>query len=342
MASIYKKNNTIYISWYDPFLGKNKNKSTGLIYNKLNMKKAKLMAVEFQKSIDIEVNKRNQLGIKRNSIEKTIDHFLQINSNKNPKTIYEYNRFFKLFTEKFNVKDPATLINKNSCEEWLISLSKYNYQSNALYAYNKVLKKYLNFLFEYNYIPMFRLNKDVVYKQEVKDIIVFTPEDLNLLMNNLDQKNENFKVTFYLLLYTGLRPSDIYNICGKDVDLKNRTIKYYSEKTKQYFYVPFHRKLKPIMQERINQVGDSNLIKYETIGNIGKAFRRYLKMLNLDKKGYNLRTFRKTFITLAHQNDIDLATVAKIVGHKKITTTEKYYNRLSILKQANELKKLKF
>ncbi|MDD3559131.1 MAG: hypothetical protein PHW27_11245, partial [Melioribacteraceae bacterium] len=42
----------------------------------------------------------------------------------------------------------------------------------------------------------------------------------------------------------------------------------------------------------------------------------------------------------AHDCGIDLATVSKLVGHKQITTTAKYYNKISISKQLKELQKL--
>jgi len=43
-----------------------------------------------------------------------------------------------------------------------------------------------------------------------------------------------------------------------------------------------------------------------------------------------------------HNCGADLATVSKLVGHRQVTTTEKYYNKLSILNKSNELNKLRF
>jgi integrase len=145
-----------------------------------------------------------------------------------------------------------------------------------------------------------------------------------------------------MLLYTGLRPSDIYNIEVKDIDMEANTFNYYSEKTDEYFQLPIHRELRPILYDRIKEVKEGKLFMYETIGNIGRAFRRYLKKLNLNNKGYTLRTFRKTVVSLMHDSGVDLATVSKLVGHKQITTTEKYYNKLSLQKKSDELNKLKF
>lgn len=341
MASVYTKNNKIYISWYDPFTGKNKNKSTKLSNTKQNRKKAQVIATELQKKINESYEKFKQIGIIKNTIGSAIDHFLKVNSDKHFKTIQGYKNFFSKFVTKFPEYEPCLLINKLTCEEWLLSFRKSRYQPNTLHGITKILKKFLNFLFEYNYVPVFKLNRDVTYKPEVKDIIVFQENDLKNMIDSLKDKNDNFKTAFYLLLYTGLRPSDIYNIKVDDIDLNKGTIKYFSEKTKEYFEVPFHPELKPILDERIKQIQEGKILEYETINNLGKAFRRFLAKLKLQHKGYTLRTFRKTFITLAHQSGMDLATVSKLAGHKKITTTELYYNRLSISKQSSELKKFK-
>ena len=70
----------------------------------------------------------------------------------------------------------------------------------------------MNFLFEYNYTPMFKINREVKTKPEVKEKIIFTDEDLSEVLNGLKGKNSNFQTTIFLLAYTGLRPSDILNI----------------------------------------------------------------------------------------------------------------------------------
>jgi integrase len=342
MSSIYKKGSKIYVSWYDQYEGKVKNKSTGLVYNKENMKKASQFAKEFQKALDERNEKLRSVGIKKATIDAAINHFLKNNSDKNKLTVKGYNTFFDKFTQRFDRSDPCSKITKLSCEDWLTSFRQSQYQQNTLFGITKILKKFLRFLFEYNYVPMFVLNKDVTYKPQVKPIVVFSGTDLIELTEKLDAKNNNFTTTFYLLLYTGLRPSDIYNLKVEDVDLENKVLRYYSPKSKDYFEVPFHPELKPILEKRIDEVKSGNLLCYETIGNMGKAFRRFLKQIGLNNKGYNMRTFRKSFITTAHESGLDLATVSKLAGHYRITTTEKYYNKLSLTKKASELDKINF
>lgn len=340
MASIFKKGNKIYISWFDTFANKTKNKSLGLDYNYENLKKAKLFEKDFQKNLDLEKEKINRLGLIKDNLGSAMEHFYRNNSNKDPRTIDEYVWFFEKFNKRFPKEESCTQLTKLSCESWLTSLRETAYQPNTLFKLSKVLKKFLRFLFEYNYAPMFMLNSDVTFKRQVKPIIVFSDDDLAKLIEGLVNKNQNFVTTFYLLIYTGLRPSDIYELTVDSVDVKNKVLSYYSPKTNEHFRVPIHEVLLPVLVERIKEVKEGKLLEYESINNMGKALRRYLSQLKLTGKGYNLRTFRKTFISLAHQGGMDLATVSKLVGHKQITTTERHYNQLSISKQTNELKKL--
>ncbi|KUG25275.1 hypothetical protein ASZ90_004903 [hydrocarbon metagenome] len=305
------------------------------------MKKSKEIAKQFQKGLDFRNKKYKQLGIVKTTIQDAFDRFLAINSNKNPTTIKEYKWFYEKFQSHFNPSKPATSITKTTCEDWLISLRKTKYSQNTLCGFNKTLKKFLRLLFEYSYVPVFILNKDVTFKAQVKDVNIFSETDLMTFMEGLASKNSNFRTTFSMLLFTGLRPTDIYKIKAEDIDLENKKMKYYSQKTDEYKEVPLHEDLISILRVRINEVKSGNLIHYSDVHNIGRAYREYIKEIGLRNKGYTLRTFRKTFVSLAHESGIDLATVSKLAGHSQITTTERYYNRLGMTKKTDELNKLR-
>lgn len=341
MASIYKKGKYIYISWYDPGLGKTVNRSTSLKYSRENLKKAKEISKAIQDKLDSTMEQFKKLGIKRVTIESAMEHYLENNSDKNPKTIYEYKNFIKRFSQTFPKDSSCSIINKLSSEKWLNEIKKLPLEQNSKFSICKNLKKFLNFLFEYNYIPYFKLNKDVLVKMEVKEIVIFSAEDIKKLFNNLNEKNSNFRTAIYLMFFTGLRPTDILYVKVKDIDLENKTMKYFSQKTKDAFIVPLHEDLLPVLIKRIEEVKSGRIFEYSTGNEIGRAFRRYLKKIDLTDKNYTLRTFRKTFISLAHEHGIDLATVSKIVGHKRISTTAKFYHKLDISKQSDELKKFK-
>jgi len=152
--------------------------------------------------------------------------------------------------------------------------------------------------------------------------------------SNLEQR-----VTQHNNKHTGLRPSDLLNWEVKDINLENKTVQYYEQKIKDYWIIPIHDNLIEVLRKRIETVKEGRIFEYENIGNMGRAYRRYLESLELKGKGYTMRTFRKSFISLAHELGIDLATVSKLVGHKQITTTQKYYSKIGLGKQSAELNK---
>lgn len=354
MASIYKRNNTIYISWYDQIKKKKLSKSLNLKYSKSNWANAKKIALEFEHQLSKSFEEFKKLDINKSSIKAAFEHFLKINQNKHKNTITEYKIFREKFQLSFNFHDDCSVINKSSVEDWLLKISKLkrtvkgkevDYSKNSKHSYAKVLKKFLNFLFEYNYLPTFKINSELIPRAEIKQIVVFDENDLNTFIEKLADKNDNFKMAMHLLIYTGLRPTDIYNITVKQIDVKASLLSYYSEKTKEFLKVPIHHKLLNLIELHIqknNLTAHDKLIQYASEKNIGLAFRRYLKEIGLDKKGYTLRTFRKSFISLAHASGIDLSTVSKLVGHHNILTTQKYYNKFNLLKAKSELTKINF
>ena len=342
MAIIRERGGIWHIQWYDPFERKVTSKSTGLTATESNYKKAQRYAKQFQEKLSQKYRKQKELGIERVSINEAFEHFKRNNQGKHPKTIEDYNRFFRLFSNTFNKSLPCTSINKINVEAWLNNIKKLDFAQNTIHGYFKQLNHFLNFLFEYNYTPMFRINREVKTRPEVKEKIIFNDEDLNKVIKNLKDKNSNFQTTIFLLTYTGLRPSDILTITGKDIDLPNRVLKYYSPKRKKFREIAFHEKLVPILRKRIKENGKGKLLDYNEIGNLGKALRRYLKDIQLNGRNYSVRTFRKTFITLCRSRyDMDASVVMELVGHEHLNTTDRYYNQISINKMREELKKFR-
>jgi integrase len=187
---------------------------------------------------------------------------------------------------------------------------------------------------------MFKINRAVKTKPEIKEKIVIADSDIDTIFSNLNTKTQNFKTAIYLLFYTGLRSSEILTIETKDVDLNNLIINYYSPKAKLYRQIPFHQELAPILQSRLEKVPNGKIIKYSSVEILNRAFTRYLHRLGLDGAGYTARTFRKTFITLCRcKYNMDETIVKELVGHIHENTTDKYYNKISMNRMREELSK---
>ena len=347
MAYIRIKNNRYHIVWYDRALKKNRTLSTGLKATKRNKAKANQIAKEFETSLAEKYKTvSTEFGGGLNStIDKAIAHFYEVNQNKNRKTILGYKHFFDKFLDGDHFKkiDHVCIITKRNVESWILSIDTERYQQNTLYGITKNLNKFLNFLFEYGYIPFFKINKDLKFKPETKEIVTFSEDDVELILNNLKQRSRNLQVSILLLIYTGLRPSDIINIERKDIDLTEGILKYYSQKTRKYFTVPLTEELVKKIEPLIGTLGPTErIIEFKNYQILTREINKYLKRLNLKEKGYNARTFRKTFVSLAFKSHVDYVTTSELVGHSNISTTKKYYTKLSMEQKREEINKIKF
>lgn len=341
MASVYEKGKYYYISWYDPLRGKTVNRSSKLTITKENKRIAEKYARALQEKLDEEVEKCNQVGLKRITIKSAFEHFLRNNSDKHPKTHLDYHRFYRKFIETFDEKGQCTQIDKLTAEQWLSVIKKLPLQKNSIFDYYKQFNHFLNFLFEYNYLPMFKINRDVKPKREIKEKITFKDEDLKRIFSNLTDKSDGFKLLTYLAAFTGLRSSDLLTIEAKRVNLDERELQYYSPKRKVWRIIGFHEELVPILKRQLDIDGEGKLLPYSKIESVNRAFTRYFTEIGLSSKGYTARIFRKTFVTLCSRSNLNPAVIRELVGHEHTNTTDRYYKEISIEDMKNELKKLK-
>lgn len=341
MASVYSKRKILYISWFDWSLNKTKNRSTRLADTPENRRKAQNIAKELQNELDKKKDEFEKAGIlKGSTIGGAFDHFLRNNANKHKKTRNEYNMFFQLFSQRFNRDSPCTIINKLDIEAWLISVRDgLNKAQNTKHIYYKQCRHFLNFLFEYSYIPMFMINSSVQIRPERKEIITFRRDEIDKIFNNLGKKNSNFTTFIWMAYYTGLRPSSLITIKAEMIDLEQMLYHYWDAKRKKWIENPFHFDLLPILKKRIAEVKTGEIIQYKDATAVSKAFRKYLRKIGLYSPGVNSKTFRKTFISRASAT-MELSAVSKLVGHENITTTDRYYNKVDLERQRKELHKL--
>ncbi len=136
--------------------------------------------------------------------------------------------------QKIKTDTPCLIINKRVAEDfllWLISLK--HLQQNTKYRIQKNFLKFLRFLFEYEYISkMFLINRDVKSRAKVGEPLIFNYENRQNIVDDLSnkEKNGNFRTMIMLLMYTGLRPSDVINVTTDQIHLEKMEIKFYSSK----------------------------------------------------------------------------------------------------------------
>ena len=355
-----------YIRYKHPVTNKWNAVSTKLKSSRRNYK----FALEFRDSFMAELEKAVDIEVRHGDVQFAFNKFKELNASKSDSTRESYDFFFGYMIQRIKPDTPCFTINKDVAEDFLLWLNKLEHlQQNTKFGIQKNFQKFLNYLLEKEYVtkPII-ISKDVKIRAKVNEPLIFSDADRNAILDRLSSdleisqlltqkkedkeykkkqkpvpyvKNSNFRTMVMMLMYTGLRPSDIINITTDHVDLKKMEMKFYSSKIDKWFIRPIHTLLKEVLANRISEVKTGRLLDYGEVKNMGKAFNRYLEAINLSGKGYTLRTFRKDFISRCQEAGIDIATTALLVGHSNIRVTMSYYTKLSSQHLTDELSKLK-
>ena len=174
---------------------------------------------------------------------------------------------------------------------------------------------------------------------DVKEI--YLEKDELLKMKELEQKlrtsqptvnehntTEGKVLRIYLFsCYCGLRFSDIMELKWKHIDLENNLVVKIMKKTKTEVKAPipqFARTLLLLMSDSKKLIGSDKLV-FETLAEptVNKTLKKVAKKLGINKH-LTFHTARHTFATLLVIEGLSIYEIQKFLGHKSVTTTERY------------------
>lgn len=162
----------------------------------------------------------------------------------------------------------------------------------------------------------------------------FTQVEIEKLWNNLDVP---FADTVLILIYTGLRISELLDLACVDVDIENRTLNVVDSKTEAGIrMVVIHNKIVPLVQARLDQNCHYLITNVKGRSVPYRTYHAYYKstMEALDMK-HTIHEARHTFATMLSNSDANAASIAKLIGHTDYKITERVYTH----KDIEELKK---
>ena len=134
-------------------------------------------------------------------------------------------------------------------------------------------------------------------------------------------------------LHTGARAGEIFNLRGNDVDLQNELITLRDTKNTETRYAPMTKEVKAILKRRMPE--DLNAFVFtdndgNKIKEVSKAFDRIVNSIGLNagvedrRKKVVFHSLRHTFASWLAIEGIPLYTIAKLMGHKSISMSERY------------------
>lgn len=145
----------------------------------------------------------------------------------------------------------------------------------------------------------------------------------------LAKSPEWLREIFIFALNTGMRKGEILSLAWKDVDLFRKVLIVRETKNKTPRTIPLNKAVMELLKQKakvrqlqIHFVFHSQANSRLMERNLSRAFYRALELSEV--KDFRFHDLRHTFATRLAQNGIDLYKISKLLGHKDITTTQRY------------------
>jgi len=200
--------------------------------------------------------------------------------------------------------------------------AKDGYKKALCLAYNK-------------YCKYFKLEWQMpIYLQEEQNIALPTKEKLLMLIANASAK---LSIKLSISMETGLRPVELCRLKVKDIDIDHKTVNPLTAKRGNARTLPISTQL---TNNILTYTIKHNLKSQDTLFNLtaenySKAYRQMRN--NLAKKlneptihSIRLYDFRHYFCTKKLYDLNNPYTVMVLMGHKKLTTTQKYMHMINL------------
>jgi len=174
-------------------------------------------------------------------------------------------------------------------------------------------------------------SKNIYYEESQREYL--TLEELNKLAATPCDSPILKRAALFSAL-TGLRHSDIKQLKWKDLvkDQEHYRILFTQQKTKGVEYMPISDQAYLLCGER----GDYDRLIFEGLQDpswISRPVARWVEAAGITKH-ITFHCFRHTYATLQLTSGTDIYTVSKMLGHKKVTTTQIYAKIVDEKKEA--------
>lgn len=242
----------------------------------------------------------------------------------------ETGRFFDIVNKHYSEIKPDDI------NYYLAILLGQHLSINSVDNARKFIKPFFKWLYENEYImkdifinirPIKRVDKkkEFLTNEEITKVRDASRDDIRSL------------ALIDFLISTGIRVSECSNLKISDVDFEKGEVNIYATKTNEWRKVYLDSNALKHLQDYLNMRTDSSpylfansrcshngKISKMSKASIEKIIRRYCQKAEI-KKHCTVHIFRKTLATRLYKRGMDITVIAKILGHKSVTTTEKYY-----------------
>jgi site-specific recombinase XerD len=265
--------------------------------------------------------------------------YLKIEKNLSDHTVRAYEsdlkQFFN-FWEHLGADDKKLLSMRQIIERYLVNLFHKKIDKSTIARKFSCFKSFEKFLKTQGIVLKLKLQRPRLDK---KLPIYLSVDEIFYLLDTIadDQlptkKPSRDKAIFELLYATGVRCSELVAIKFKDLDMAGRTIRILGKGKRErivLFGQKAHDKLQQYLDNERPRPADANEhlflnnrtepLTVRTVQRIFEMFRSFLKF----EKHITPHKIRHSFATHLLNQGVDLRTVQELLGHKTLSSTEKY------------------
>jgi site-specific recombinase XerD len=257
--------------------------------------------------------------------------------NRSSATILAYNKDVDQLIEFVSEQAVTTTdqLTTQHIEDFKAYLGQQNYTAKSISRKLNSIKTFCRFLIAQNYIQTNPAASVSHPKYEIKPPRILSKMEYRALR---DACRDDIRVhaIIELLLQTGIRIGELANLHLEDIESDKLIIRPYESHSGRE--VPLNKsaqqalssylKIRP--KTRVKNVFVTKNGKAFLIRNVRTAIDRYFKLADI--KNAKVNDLRHTFIAHQLQAGTPLMLISKLVGHKRLSTTEKY---LKIIKKKN-------
>lgn len=154
-----------------------------------------------------------------------------------------------------------------------------------------------------------------------------TIEEVKKLIDTPPVKKLSYKQVFLFSCFCGLRVSDIDGLRWGDIVEGENGRKYAritQKKTSKPLFLPLSVEALRWLPERPEHAGEeTKVFPRLNAGNLDRSYKKWGRSAGVEKP-FSIHTARHTFATMLLTCGSDIYTVSKLLGHRKITTTQIY------------------
>ena len=200
--------------------------------------------------------------------------------------------------------------------------------------YFKNIKRFVNLAINKDLmdVQQYPFRKFKIKQTESKKVFL-NPTEIELFENaTLTGENKKYEIVrdlFMFSVYTGLRYSDVFSLQKKDIvsisgkDWLIKTMEKTNENVRIPIYAIFKGKPTQILKKYTN-FGSIFCFSHLTNQHCNRQLKAISTLAGIENKTITFHTARHTTATYLLYKGVAMTTVQKILGHKKIATTQIY------------------